>query len=114
MGAGAAGALTATQLLDEAARRGRPIEVLLIDPRATGRRKRPRGGAAAYRAHFSWHAALHELALDDAAALHRRYAAQLAPPTVQGARPGRLRVAAVAVVAGRAVAGQGADRGHPR
>jgi uncharacterized NAD(P)/FAD-binding protein YdhS len=44
------------------------------------------GPRAAYRAHFSWHAALHELSLDDAAALHRRYATQLAPPTVQGAR----------------------------
>jgi uncharacterized NAD(P)/FAD-binding protein YdhS len=44
------------------------------------------GPRAAYRAHFSWHAALHELSLDDAAALHRRYAEQLAPPTVSGAR----------------------------
>jgi uncharacterized NAD(P)/FAD-binding protein YdhS len=44
------------------------------------------GPRAAYRAHLSWHAALHELSLDDAAALHRRYATQLAPPTVQGAR----------------------------
>jgi uncharacterized NAD(P)/FAD-binding protein YdhS len=44
------------------------------------------GPRAAYRAHFSWHAALHELSLDDATAIHRRYAAQLAPPTVTGAR----------------------------
>jgi uncharacterized NAD(P)/FAD-binding protein YdhS len=44
------------------------------------------GPRAAYRAHFAWHAALHELSLDDAAALHRRYAEQLAPPTVSGAR----------------------------
>jgi hypothetical protein len=44
------------------------------------------GPRAAYRAHFAWHAALHELSLDDATAVHRRYAAQLAPPTVTGAR----------------------------
>jgi uncharacterized NAD(P)/FAD-binding protein YdhS len=44
------------------------------------------GLQAAYRAHFSWHAALHELSLDDAAAVRRRYADQLAPPAVTGAR----------------------------
>lgn len=39
-----------------------------------------------HRAHYSWHAALHELALDDMDAVRRRYDAQLAPPTVTGAR----------------------------
>ena len=44
------------------------------------------GPAAAHRAHYSWHAALHELATgqDDAAA--GRFAAQLAPPAVDGVR----------------------------
>lgn len=37
-------------------------------------------------AHFSWHAAIHELALDDGAAVRRRYEGQLAPPTVSGSR----------------------------
>ena len=44
------------------------------------------GPRAAYRAHYAWHAALHELSLDDAAAVRRRYAEQLAPPTVSGSR----------------------------
>jgi uncharacterized NAD(P)/FAD-binding protein YdhS/Tfp pilus assembly protein PilF len=44
------------------------------------------GPGTSYRAHYSWHAALHELSLDDAAAVQRRYADQLAPPTVSGAR----------------------------
>jgi tetratricopeptide (TPR) repeat protein len=39
-----------------------------------------------HRAHFSWHAALHELADGDAAAVQRRYREQLAPPQVRGAR----------------------------
>jgi hypothetical protein len=39
-----------------------------------------------YGVHFSWHAALHELALDDADAVRRRYADQLAPPGVVGPR----------------------------
>lgn len=39
-----------------------------------------------HRAHYSWHAALHELALDDIDAVRRRYDAQLAPPAVTGAR----------------------------
>jgi len=37
-------------------------------------------------AHFSWHAAIHELALDDSNAVRRRYECQLAPPLVTGAR----------------------------
>ena len=37
-------------------------------------------------AHFSWHAAIHELALDDSYAVRRRYECQLAPPLVTGAR----------------------------
>ncbi|MGN6610089.1 MAG: FAD/NAD(P)-binding protein [Jatrophihabitans sp.] len=44
------------------------------------------GARASHRAHFSWHAALHELALGDTAAVTRRYAAQLAPPQVSGVR----------------------------
>jgi hypothetical protein len=36
--------------------------------------------------HFSWHAALHELALGDEAAVRRRYARELSPQNVQGVR----------------------------
>lgn len=44
------------------------------------------GRDAVHRAHFSWHAPLHELALDDSEAARRRYDAQLAPPIVMGVR----------------------------
>jgi uncharacterized NAD(P)/FAD-binding protein YdhS/tetratricopeptide (TPR) repeat protein len=44
------------------------------------------GARASHRAHFAWHAALHELALGDRAAVARRYAEQLAPPQVSGVR----------------------------
>ncbi|MET7745475.1 FAD/NAD(P)-binding protein [Streptomyces sp. NPDC005385] len=44
------------------------------------------GRGAVHRAHFSWHIALHELALDDAAAVRRRWLAQLAPGRVTGVR----------------------------
>lgn len=44
------------------------------------------GARASHRAHFSWHAALHELALGDDRAVLARYATQLAPPTVTGVR----------------------------
>lgn len=44
------------------------------------------GPRANSRAHFSWHAAVHELALDDGAAVRRRYREQLAPPLVTGPR----------------------------
>ena len=44
------------------------------------------GRSADYRAHFSWHAALHEIALGDLDAVHHRYQAHLAPPTVTGVR----------------------------
>ncbi|SDR89600.1 FAD/NAD(P)-binding protein [Microlunatus soli] len=44
------------------------------------------GRAASHRAHFSWHAALHELALGDTEAVRRRYYSQLAPPAVTGVR----------------------------
>jgi hypothetical protein len=44
------------------------------------------GGMASHRAHFAWHAALHELSLDDGDAVVRRYATQLAPPVVTGVR----------------------------
>ncbi len=43
-------------------------------------------GGASHRAHFSWHAALHELAWGDVAAVRVRYAQQLAPPAVLGMR----------------------------
>ncbi|MEP6665113.1 MAG: pyridine nucleotide-disulfide oxidoreductase [Nocardioidaceae bacterium] len=36
--------------------------------------------------HYSWHAALHELSMGDFAAVQRRYAAELAPPTAFGPR----------------------------
>lgn len=38
------------------------------------------GSTQRYVPHFQWHAALHELAMGDAAAAARRYAATLAPP----------------------------------
>ena len=38
------------------------------------------GSTQRYLPHFQWHAALHELAMGDAAAAARRYAAFLAPP----------------------------------
>ncbi|GAA3807379.1 FAD/NAD(P)-binding protein [Nocardioides panacisoli] len=44
------------------------------------------GRSADHRAHFSWHAALHELALGDTEAVRRRYYSQLAPPAVTGVR----------------------------
>ncbi len=44
------------------------------------------GPRAAHRAHFSWHAALHELALGDDRAASERYATQLRPPVVTGVR----------------------------
>jgi hypothetical protein len=44
------------------------------------------GRSAGYRAHFAWHAALHELALGDLDAVRRRYQAHLAPPAVTGVR----------------------------
>lgn len=44
------------------------------------------GRSASHRAHFSWHAALHELALGDTEAIRQRYYAQLAPPAVTGVR----------------------------
>ncbi|MGN6722486.1 MAG: FAD/NAD(P)-binding protein [Marmoricola sp.] len=44
------------------------------------------GRSANHRAHFSWHASLHELALGDTEAVRQRYYAQLAPPTVTGVR----------------------------
>lgn len=44
------------------------------------------GRSATHRAHFSWHAALHELALDDIEAVRTRYYTQLAPPAVTGVR----------------------------
>ncbi|RJK97566.1 FAD/NAD(P)-binding protein [Vallicoccus soli] len=47
---------------------------------------RQSGRSASHRAHFSWHAALHELALGDVEAVRRRYAVELAPPAVTGVR----------------------------
>ncbi|MFJ3304131.1 FAD/NAD(P)-binding protein [Streptomyces sp. NPDC086549] len=45
-----------------------------------------RGRGTVHRAHFSWHIALHELALDDPDAVRRRWFAQLAPGRVTGVR----------------------------
>lgn len=44
------------------------------------------GAHASHRAHFSWHAALHELALGEDRAALARYAGQLAPPAAPGVR----------------------------
>jgi hypothetical protein len=44
------------------------------------------GSTSNYRAHFSWHAALHELATCDLTAVRQRWTDQLAPPTVTGCR----------------------------
>ncbi len=44
------------------------------------------GRTADNLAHYSWHAALHELSMGDFAAVRNRYADQLAPPTVVGCR----------------------------
>jgi hypothetical protein len=44
------------------------------------------GRSASHRAHFSWHAALHDLALGDTEAVRKRYYSQLAPPAVTGVR----------------------------
>ena len=44
------------------------------------------GQAASHRAHFSWHAALHELSMGDLEAVRRRYENSLAPPHVSGVR----------------------------
>lgn len=44
------------------------------------------GRTAFMPSHFSWHAALHELALGDEGAVRRRYARELSPQNVQGVR----------------------------
>jgi uncharacterized NAD(P)/FAD-binding protein YdhS len=44
------------------------------------------GAWASHRAHFSWHAGLHELALGDERAIAHRYATQLSPAAVSGVR----------------------------
>jgi uncharacterized NAD(P)/FAD-binding protein YdhS len=44
------------------------------------------GSTQRYLPHFQWHAALHELAMGDAAAAARRYNASLAPPQSKGVR----------------------------
>ncbi|MGH3423988.1 MAG: pyridine nucleotide-disulfide oxidoreductase, partial [Nocardioidaceae bacterium] len=44
------------------------------------------GQSADNLAHFSWHAALHELSLDDVTAVRARWDDQLAPPAVTGCR----------------------------
>jgi len=44
------------------------------------------GQHAESTAHFSWHAALHELSVDDLDAVRRRWDTQLAPPRVSGCR----------------------------
>ncbi|WP_261574344.1 FAD/NAD(P)-binding protein [Frankia gtarii] len=44
------------------------------------------GSDSSHRAHFSWHAALHELALGDDNAIRARFSTQLSPPAVSGVR----------------------------
>ena len=44
------------------------------------------GRTADNLAHYSWHAALHELSMGDFGAVRNRYAAELSPPTVFGCR----------------------------
>jgi uncharacterized NAD(P)/FAD-binding protein YdhS len=44
------------------------------------------GRSAGFRAHFAWHAALHEIALGDLDAVRRRYQEHLVPPAVTGIR----------------------------
>jgi hypothetical protein len=44
------------------------------------------GQASDNLAHYSWHAALHELSMGDFDAVRSRYAAELAPPAVAGCR----------------------------
>jgi len=44
------------------------------------------GQDAAHRCHFSWHAALYELSLNDLDAVARRYVRELSPQVVTGAR----------------------------
>jgi hypothetical protein len=44
------------------------------------------GATADNLAHYSWHAALHELSMGDFAAVRDRYSRQLQPPTVVGCR----------------------------
>lgn len=44
------------------------------------------GSDSSHRAHFSWHAALHELALGDDSAIRARFSTQLSPPAVSGVR----------------------------
>jgi len=44
------------------------------------------GRAASHRAHFSWHSALHDLALGDFERVRQRYYADLSVPTVAGVR----------------------------
>ena len=44
------------------------------------------GRTQRYRPHFEWHAALHELAMGDAASAARRYNSRLAPPKSYGVR----------------------------
>ena len=55
------------------------------------------GRQASHRAHFAWHAALHELSAGDLEAMRHRYVTQLAPPLVTGMRS--LVDCAVAAVA---------------
>ncbi|WP_225438570.1 FAD/NAD(P)-binding protein [Candidatus Frankia nodulisporulans] len=44
------------------------------------------GSDSSHRAHFSWHAAMHEIALGEDSAVRARFTAQLAPPAVAGVR----------------------------
>jgi len=76
-----------------------------------------RAPQAHHGAHFSWPAALHELSLEDAAAVRRRYREQSALPQVAGLRAyveGRYDAAAVRLMAVRrnevALGGSAAQR----
>ena len=44
------------------------------------------GQGTSHHAHFSWHAGLHEIALDDTAAVRQRWQSQLSPSRVHGIR----------------------------
>ncbi|MEU8977550.1 FAD/NAD(P)-binding protein [Streptomyces sp. NPDC048309] len=47
---------------------------------------RRHGAGSSHRSHFAWHAALHELMLDDRPAVHRRYHRELVASKVSGGR----------------------------
>jgi hypothetical protein len=66
------------------------------------------GQGASHRAHFSWHAALHELSLGDLEAVRRRYESTGSAARHRGAGTRRLGVAFVALPGHRVVVGRAA------